>query len=353
MKKFGGYFDVTRLSQKHSELEKQMNQPDFWNDQQNAKKVGKELSILKNETEKDKKIKQLKEDLQTYILLLEEEFSESLFQEAISLFEKEKIYIEQIEIEILLNGKNDFNNALLTIHPGAGGVESQDWAEMLLRMYKFWAEKSKFGFQTIDYLIGDVAGLKSVTVEIKGDYAYGYLKGEAGIHRLVRLSPFNAQNKRQTSFVSVFIYPMLDDDIVLEINPSDLKIDTYKSGGAGGQHVNTTDSAVRITHIPTNITAQCQNERSQLQNKETAMRILKAKLYVHFEAEKDKEKQKIESTKTEIGWGNQIRSYVFHPYQMVKDHRTNFETGQIGNVMDGEINGFINSWLKHSVRGAI
>ena len=220
---------------------------------------------------------------------------------------------------------------------------------MLLRMYKCWAANSKYGFQIIDYLPGEVAGIKSVTIEISGDYAYGYLKGEAGIHRLVRISPFNAQGKRQTSFVSIFIYPVIDDDIDLELNPSELKIDTYKAGGAGGQHVNTTDSAVRITHIPTNITAQCQNERSQIQNREKAMEILKAKLYMHFEAEKEKEKQKLESTKTEIGWGNQIRSYVFHPYQMVKDHRTNHETGQIGNVMDGDINGFINTFLRHSV----
>jgi len=351
--KYGGYFDIDKLSQKHSELEKLMEQPDFWNDQQKAKNIGKELTILKNELEKGKKIKQIKEDLQTYILLLQEDFSESLFNEAKNILNQEKEYIEQIEVELLLNGKHDFNNALLTIHPGAGGTESQDWGEMLLRMYKFWAEKSKYGFQIVDYLQGEVAGLKSVTVEIKGDFVYGYLKGEAGIHRLVRISPFNAQGKRQTSFVSIFIYPMLDDDIEVEINPNELKIDTYKSGGAGGQHVNTTDSAVRITHLPTNIVAQCQNERSQLLNKESAMRMLKAKLYIHYEAEKEKEKQKLESTKTEIGWGNQIRSYVFHPYQMVKDHRTDFETGQIANVMDGEINGFINAWLKYSVKEGV
>jgi len=326
-----------------------MEAPDFWNDQQKAQKIGKELSILKYELEKDKKIKQIKEDMETYVLLLNEDFEENLLNEAVTLLKKEKEYIEQIEVELLLNGKHDFNNALLTIHPGAGGTESQDWGEMLLRMYKYWAEKSKYGFQIVDYLAGEVAGLKSVTVEIKGDFAYGFLKGEAGIHRLVRISPFNAQGKRQTSFVSIFIYPILDDDIEIEINPSDLKTDTYKSGGAGGQHVNTTDSAVRITHLPTGIIAQCQNERSQMLNRESAMKILKAKLYMHYEAEKEKEKQKLEATKTEIGWGNQIRSYVFHPYQMVKDHRTNFETGQIANVMDGDIAGFMNAWLKYSV----
>jgi peptide chain release factor 2 len=328
-----------------------MQDPDFWNDQHNAKRVTKELSIIKSEIDKGKKITQLKEDLQTYIMLLKEDFSDSLLTEAIELYKQEKEFIEQTEIQILLNGKYDFNNALLTVHPGAGGTESQDWGDMLLRMYKYWAENSKFGFKLIDYLPGDVAGLKSATVEITGDFAYGYLKSEAGIHRLVRISPFNAQGKRQTSFVSIFVYPMLDDDIEFEINPTDLKIDTYRSSGAGGQHVNTTDSAVRITHLPTGIVAQCQNERSQMQNKDKAMAMLKAKLYIHYEAIREKERQKHESTKTNIEFGNQIRSYVFHPYQLVKDHRTNYETGQVGNVMDGEINGFINAWLRWAVEG--
>ena len=346
---YGGCFDFDKLNSRYNELDKQQQQSDFWQDQSNAKKVSQQLSFLKKEIEKFQKIKQIADDLQTYLLLLEEDYSDSLFKEAVQVLQTEKKYIDEIEVQLLLNNKNDVNNAILTIHPGAGGTESMDWGEMLLRMYKYWAENNNFGFTIVDYLAGEIAGVKSVTVEIKGDYAYGYLKGEAGIHRLVRISPFNAQGKRQTSFVSIFIYPMLDDDVDLELNPSDLKIETYKAGGAGGQHVNTTDSAVRITHIPTNITAQCQNERSQLQNKETALRILKSKLYIHVEAEKEKEKQKLESTKTEIGWGNQIRSYVFHPYQMVKDHRTNFETGQIGNVMDGDLNGFITSWLKFSV----
>lgn len=352
MTNYGGFFEVEKLSKELAKLEEQMHDPNFWNDQQNAKKITKEVSILKTELDKEKKINQIKEDLQTYIMLLEEDFSETLFQEAIDLYKQEIEFIEQTEIEILLNRKYDFNSALLTIHPGAGGTESQDWAEMLLRMYRYWAEKSKFSFKIVDYLSGEEAGLKSATIEITGDFAYGYLKGEAGIHRLVRISPFNAQGKRQTSFVSIFVYPMLDDDIEFEINPSDLKIDTYRASGAGGQHVNTTDSAVRITHLPTNIVAQCQNERSQIQNREKAMTMLKAKLYMHYEAEREKERQKHESTKTEIGWGNQIRSYVFHPYQMVKDHRTNFETGQIGSVMDGNINGFINAWLKYSAQNS-
>ena len=323
-----------------------MHDSAFWNDQDNAKTVTKEMSVLKREINKEKKINLLKEELQTYVVLLNDDFSDSLFKEAINIYKEEIAFIEQTEIEILLNGKYDFNNVLLTIHPGAGGTESQDWAEMLLRMYRYWAEKSKFTFKLMDYLAGEEAGLKSATVEITGDFAYGYLKGEVGIHRLVRISPFNAQSKRQTSFVSIFVYPLLDDDIEVEINPSDLRIDTYRSSSAGGQHVNTTDSAVRITHIPTNIVTQCQNERSQIQNKAKAMAMLKSRLYLYYEAEREKERQKTEATKTEIGWGNQIRSYVFQPYQMVKDHRTNFEVGQIENVMDGEINGFINAYLK-------
>jgi len=348
---YGGFFDIEQKSARLSELEQQMHDPDFWNDQTLAKKVTKEMSILKADITRADKLQFLQDELQTYVAILNDEYSDSLYSEALKLYKEEIGFVEQTEIEILLSGKNDFNNAYLTIHPGAGGTESQDWAEMLLRMYRYWAEKSQFTFNIIDYLPGDVAGLKSTTVEICGDFAYGYLKCEAGIHRLVRISPFNAQGKRQTSFVSIFVYPMIDDDISIDINPADLRIDTYRSSSAGGQHVNTTDSAVRITHIPTNIVAQCQNERSQIQNREKAMSMLKAKLYIHYEAEREKERQKTEATKTEIGWGNQIRSYVFHPYQMVKDHRTNFETGQIANVMNGDINGFINAWLKESARG--
>jgi peptide chain release factor 2 len=323
-----------------------MHDPNIWTDQSNAKKITKEISSVKNQLEKDRKLETMKDDLLTYILLLQEDFNENLFSEALTLYKKENEFIQQLEIEILLSGKYDFNNAYMTIHPGAGGTESQDWAEMLLRMYRYWAENSGFGFKIIDYLDGEVAGLKSATIEISGDFVYGYLKSEAGIHRLVRISPFNAQGKRQTSFVSIFVYPALDDEIEVEINQSDLRIDTYRASSAGGQHVNTTDSAVRITHIPTNIVVQCQNERSQIQNREKAMNFLRAKLYMYYENQREKEREKHEASKTEIGWGNQIRSYVFHPYQMVKDHRTNFETGQISNVMNGELNGFINAYLK-------
>ncbi len=323
-----------------------MNRPDFWNDQQKAQKVTKEINFLKQQLEKDKKILEISDDLETYLLLLQEEFNETLFFEAIDKFNEYKSYIDEVEVQFLLNGKPDRNDPLLTIHPGAGGTESQDWAEMLLRMYKRWAGNSNFKTEIVDYLPGDEAGLKSVTMEILGDFAYGFLKCEIGIHRLVRISPFNAQGKRQTSFASIFVYPLIQDDMEIDIDPNDLRIDTYRSSGKGGQGVNTTDSAVRITHIPTNIVVQCQNERSQIINRATAMMILKSRLYQLYEEEKEKEKQKLENQKTDIGWGNQIRSYVFHPYQMVKDHRTNYETGNTSAVMNGDLNGFIYAYLK-------
>ena len=323
-----------------------MNKPDFWNDQKRAQKVTKEINNLRSQLEKEKKIQQIGEDLRTYIMLLEENFNNDLLIEAVKEFEEKKTIIDDVEIQFLLNGKTDSNGAILTIHPGAGGTESQDWAEMLLRMYNRWAEKSGFKAEIVDYLPGDEAGLKSVTVEIFGDYAYGNLKAESGIHRLVRISPFNAQGKRQTSFASVFVCPIIEDDADIEIDPKELRIDTYRASGKGGQGVNTTDSAVRITHLPTNIVVQCQNERSQIINRDVAMKILKSRLYQQREEEREKERKQLENAKTDIGWGNQIRSYVFHPYQMVKDHRTNYETGNISSVMDGNISAFMNAYLK-------
>lgn len=327
-----------------------MHDPNFWNDQNRAKKVTKEASILKNEIDKDNQLLSVSEDLSTYISILNEEWSDELFTESLEYYKTHLEFIDKTEIQILLNGKYDHNDALLTIHPGAGGTESQDWAEMLLRMYNRWAERSGFSFKIVDYQPGEEAGVKSATIEISGDYAYGYLKCEAGVHRLVRISPFNAQGKRQTSFTSIFVYPIIDDDIEVEINPVDLKIDTYRASGAGGQHVNTTDSAVRITHLPTGIVVQCQNERSQIQNREKAMVMLKSRLYQLYEQEREKERAQQDSVKTEIGWGNQIRSYVFHPYQMVKDHRTNFEIGNTDIVMDGQLDGYINAYLKLSAQ---
>ncbi len=325
-----------------------MNEPGFWNDQQSAKKISKQLSQIREEISHINKLDEVKGELETYQLLLEEDFNEALFDEAIAELPRIRSFIEKAEIECYLNDKYDHNDALFTIHAGAGGTEAQDWAEMLLRMYSRWAENNGFGFTIIDYLAGEEAGLKSVSVEVSGNFAYGLLKSEIGIHRLVRISPFNAQGKRQTSFASVFVYPEFDDDLEIEIDPKDLKIDTYRSSGAGGQHVNTTDSAVRITHLPTNIVVSCQNERSQIQNREKAMSILKSRLYQYYEEQRDKEKKNLESTKTEIGWGNQIRSYVFQPYQMVKDLRTNHESGQVNKVMDGDLDGFIYAWLKYA-----
>jgi peptide chain release factor 2 len=248
----------------------------------------------------------------------------------------------------MFSGKVDIRNCILTIHPGAGGTESQDWAEMLMRMYLRYCELSGFQTEIMDILSGEEAGIKSVTIEVTGEYAYGYLKSEAGVHRLVRISPFDANKRRHTSFASVFVYPEIEEKIDIEINPADLKIDTYRASGAGGQHVNKTDSAIRITHIPTGIVVQCQNERSQHKNKANAMKILAARLYKLKQDERQKEKQKFEDEKKEIAWGNQIRSYVFHPYNMVKDHRTGYETSNVQAVMDGEIHSFIKEFLmKH------
>ncbi len=307
----------------------------------------KEVSRKKLLLDDIRQIETIKDDLETYLVLLTEERSEELFQEAVKYFEEHREQVEEAIGLLLLSGKTDGASAILSLHPGAGGTESQDWAEMLLRMYSRWAENSGRRFEIIDYLSGDEAGLKSVTVEVLGENSYGLLKSEIGIHRLVRISPFNAQGKRQTSFVSVFVYPLIDEEIEIDIDPADLRIDTYRASGKGGQGVNTTDSAVRITHIPTGIVSSCQNERSQIKNKAVAMQVLQSRMYQMLEEEKQKERQAIENTKTDIGWGNQIRSYVFHPYQMVKDHRTDYETGNTAAVMNGELDGFIYAYLKY------
>lgn len=328
------------------ELEKLMNAPDFWSDPAKAQKVSKEISVKKLLQEQIRKLSTIKDDLDTYLIMLEEDFSEELLKEAEKCLSSNRAYVNEAEIQVLLSESSDHCSAVMAIHPGAGGTESQDWADMLLRMYRRWAETNNRKFEIIDYQPGDEAGLKSVTVEILGDYAYGLLKTEIGIHRLVRISPFNAQGKRQTSFASVFVYPLIDETIEVDIDPVDLRIDTYRASGKGGQGVNTTDSAVRITHLPTNIVVACQNERSQMKNKSTAMQVLRSRLYQYYLEERQKEQQKVENTKTDISWGNQIRSYVFHPYQMVKDHRTEHETGNTSSVMDGNLNPFIYAFLK-------
>ena len=279
-------------------------------------------------------------------LMLLSEFDEGLKTDVLNSTKELIKKIDKLELETFLSDKYDINNAIVTIHPGAGGTESQDWAEMLYRMYTRWAIKNNFDIKEIDYLEGDEAGLKSVTFEIIGEYAYGYLKSEKGVHRLVRISPFDAGGRRHTSFASVEVLPEITDDIEIEINPDDLRIDTYRASGAGGQHVNKTSSAVRITHIPTNIVAASQAERSQLQNKETAMKMLKSKL---LDLKEKEQKDKIEDLKgdqKDIAWGSQIRSYVFCPYTLVKDHRTNYETGNVEAVMNGEIDEFIDAYLK-------
>lgn len=287
------------------------------------------------------------DDLRDLFELAQAEDDESVLSEVDSELEAVEKKIERWEFESMFSDPDDKKSALLSIHPGAGGTESQDWAEMLLRMYLRWIERTGFKSEIIDYLPGEVAGIKSVTVEVKGDYAFGYLRSENGVHRLVRLSPFDSAHRRHTSFASVFVYPEVEDIPEVVINDDDLRIDTYRASGAGGQHVNKVSSAVRITHIPTGIVVQCQSERSQHYNKANAMKMLKAKLYQKYKEEQEKKRRKLENQKKDISWGNQIRSYVFHPYNMVKDHRTNEETSNTEAVMDGEIDRFILAFLKN------
>jgi len=290
------------------------------------------------------------EDLKALAELADE--GEDVLRDLTSEIEKLEQEGQHTEIRMLLSGENDDSDAIVTIHPGAGGVDSQDWAEMLVRMYLKWGERSGYTTKMLDYQPGDEAGIKSVTFLVEGDFAYGYLSSESGIHRLVRISPFGAMGKRQTSFAAVFVYPQLDDRIEINIDEKDLRIDTYRSSGAGGQHVNVTDSAVRITHLPTGIVVSCQNERSQIRNREMARQVLRARLYELEEEKRRKELQAVEDSKLDIGWGNQIRSYVLHPYRMVKDHRTKYETSNADRVLDGDIEEFIYRYLVHrGVRG--
>ncbi|MCR4662944.1 MAG: peptide chain release factor 2 [Endomicrobiaceae bacterium] len=326
-------------------LDKEISAPDFWNDQNNAKQVMSKLDGLKETVNSWKDLNERINNLIEIDELLQQEQDESLSKE----LEQDKLKlikdIETIEIKTKLSGKHDKNNAIVSIHAGAGGTESCDWAQMLVRMYSRWAEDKGFSFNTIDILDGDEAGIKSITFMINGPFAYGLLQSEIGVHRLVRISPFDANKRRHTSFASVDVIPEVDDDIDIVIDEKDLRIDTYRSTGAGGQHVNTTDSAVRITHLPTNIVVQSQTERSQIKNKATAMKLLKAKLY-EFEQEKLRQSyEKHYDEKGLIAWGSQIRSYVFMPYQLVKDHRTEYETSQVDKVMDGDIDSFIAHYL--------
>lgn len=321
-----------------------MQETSFWEDVNKAGEITQEAKRIKDKLDYFNSLNTRVEDVEILFELLEEDDEETP-KEIIGEVKGISKEIENLKIQILLSGEYDRNNAILTLHTGVGGTDANDWTEMLLRMYTRYCDKMGYKLQTLEYLEGDEAGIKSVTLRVEGEYAYGYLKAEKGIHRLVRISPFNANGKRQTSFSSVEILPELTKEQDIEINPLDLKIDTYRASGAGGQHVNTTDSAVRITHIPTGVVVQCQNERSQIQNRETAMSMLKAKL---VELKERAHKDKIEDLTGELkdmGWGSQIRSYVFHPYSMVKDHRTNYETSNVSGVMDGDIQEFINTFL--------
>ena len=309
-----------------------------------------QIKILKDKKESYFKVFNEVNNLIEMNELLEIEFDNDLKNELLQNTKELTKNIEKLEIATLLSGKYDSNNAIITLHPGAGGTESQDWAEMLYRMYSRWANKNGFTVKELDYLDGEEAGLKSVTALVEGPYAYGYLKGEMGVHRLVRISPFDSGGRRHTSFASLEVLPEITDDIELDIKQEDLRIDTYRASGAGGQHINKTDSAIRITHIPTNIVVTCQSERSQTMNKETAMKMLKSKLLDLKEKEHKDKIEDLKGVQQEIAWGSQIRSYVFCPYTMVKDHRTNYETGNVQAVMDGEINEFIESYLKMNIK---
>lgn len=328
------------------ELEKETTKPEFWEDSKNSNRILSKIKLIKGKSTKYRNLESEISSIIDLIELLKIDFDDNLANEMVKDINKIQRDVEKFEIETLLSGKYDKNNAILTLHPGAGGTEAQDWAEMLYRMYSRWANKAGYKVEELDYLEGDEAGLKSVTFEVTGENAYGYLKGEMGVHRLVRISPFDSGGRRHTSFASLEVLPEISDDIDLYINPDDIKMDVYRASGAGGQHVNKTSSAVRLTHIPTGIITSCQTQRSQLQNRDFAMKMLKSKLMDLKEREHKETIEELKGVQRDIAWGSQIRSYVFCPYTLVKDHRTNFEVGNVQSVMDGDLDGFIESYLK-------
>lgn len=346
LKTFGQSIDLEKLEVDIADYEHQMLDANFWNDSQSAKQVVDLLNEAKNIFQTYNQLVAQFNDIKDLYDILQIDLDELYLNDLVEQVKLLDDAIASYEISMLLNGEHDKNNAILEIHPGAGGTESQDWGSMLLRMYMRWADKKGFSVDTLDYQDGEEAGIKSVTLLIKGLNAYGYLKAERGVHRLVRISPFDAAKKRHTSFASIDVMPEITDDLEVSINMDDLRIDTYRASGAGGQHINKTSSAIRITHLPTNIVVQSQSQRSQFQNRDQAMKMLKAKLYQLEEEKRQRELDNIRGVQKEIGWGSQIRSYVFHPYAMVKDHRTNFSVGQTQNVMDGDLDAFIDAYLK-------
>ncbi|MEK4566217.1 peptide chain release factor 2 [Alkalihalobacillus sp. FSL R5-0424] len=346
---FRGSLDLDEKQERIAELEEKMTDPEFWNNQDTAQEVINESNGLKEQVDTFLSMESTYEDLEVSYELVKEEADQELEAELAKGVGELSQIIDQFELQLLLSEPYDKNNAILELHPGAGGTESQDWASMLLRMYTRWADQKGFKVETMNYLPGDEAGVKSVTLLIKGHNAYGYLKAEKGVHRLVRISPFDSSGRRHTSFVSCEVMPELDENVEIEVATEDLKVDTYRASGAGGQHINTTDSAVRITHIPTNTVVTCQNERSQIKNREQAMKMMKAKLYQLKIEEQQQELAEIRGEQKDIGWGSQIRSYVFHPYSMVKDHRTNHEIGNTSSVMDGDLDPFIDAYLRSSL----
>jgi len=329
-----------------------MARPGFWDEPEKARTIIDESNRTKGWIEPWDELKELLDNLGALAELLQEDEDEELETELARGLAKARSRMRSLELRTMLQGEDDHREAIVTINPGAGGTESQDWAEMLTRMYTRWAERQGFSVEVMDLQPAEEAGIKSATLEINGENAYGFLKAETGVHRLVRISPFDAQSRRHTSFASVFVYPQVDDDIEIEIDDSDLRVDTYRASGAGGQHVNKTDSAVRITHEPTGIVVSCQQERSQHKNRATAMKMLRAALYRHALEAQEKEREALEATKTDIAWGNQIRSYVFQPYTMVNDHRTELKVTDVHEVMDGELDPFIEAYLKQSASSA-
>lgn len=346
----GGLFDLDALDIRISENEAQMANPDFWNNQNEAQKLIEETNELKIKHDNFKELADELAELKILLELVQLEPDKEIIAELDEKIESAQKKMKSYQLTLLLSGKYDKSNAILEIHPGAGGTESQDWGSMLLRMYDRWAQQHNFSVEVLDYQAGDEAGIKSVSLMIKGTNAYGYLRSEKGVHRLVRISPFDAAGRRHTSFASINVMPELGDDIEVELRSDDIKMEVFRASGAGGQHINKTSSAVRLIHIPTGIVVSSQAQRSQFQNRATAESMLKSKLYQLKLEEQEKKKAAIQGQQLEIGWGSQIRSYVFHPYSLVKDHRTNFETGNAQSVMDGDLDGFINAFLQYELQ---